>query len=193
MNNHLSILRRAGFFTQFGNLKDDELLEALYQIRKKEYTEIFGLDYEPGKTYDDLGLASQDKTKMLDIDLEADVCEENEVYSNLLDAFTEISNGQFVATDIVETWRSSEGPISVSFKCNGQKINYDPAYNEDWIDGTFFNVICKEMARGGSEQFYLCFGPDEEWAGQNVIYIRLTPEEKALLETELHWEFGVFN
>lgn len=192
MSHHLPILRKAGFFKQYQNLSDDEILETLYQNRKKEYVEVFGLDYVPGKTYDDLGLAIQDNTKMLDINLEADVCEENEIYSRLLDAFTGISNGQFLTTDISEIWETEEGPVSVVFKSNGQKIKYDPAYNEDWIDGTFFNVICKEMKKSGPEEFYLCFGSNEEWTGQNVIYIRLKAEEKELLETELQWEFGEF-
>ncbi len=193
MSHHLPILRKAGFFKEYQNLSDSELLETLYQIRKKEYAEIFELDYKPGRSYDDQGIAIQDKTKVLDIDLEADVQPGNEVYCKLLEAFTDASNGQFIASDMVETWRGDEGPLTVSFMSNGKKIKYDPAYNEDWIDGTFFNIICKEMAKGGNEQFHLCFGPNEEWAGQNVIYIRLTPEEKTILETELNWEFGVFN
>jgi len=189
MGLNLTNLRKTGFFKEYESLSEKELLNALHENRRKEYAKIFEYDYEPEKLRDDHELAVQDSKKFLDIDLEADVRAENQVYIYLLEDFAKASDGHFSPIGIEETWESDEGPIQVSFTSNGSDITFKPEYMDDWIDGKVFDVINAEMQKVTSERFYLCAGPNEEWFGQNVIYVRLTENEKKLLEEKLDWKF----
>lgn len=45
------------------------------------------------------------------------------------------------------------------------------------------------MKKVTDDIFHLCLGPDNDWAGQNVIFIRLTEVEKKLLMDNLEREF----
>lgn len=189
MGLNLATLRQAGFFKEYGNLSEQELLNILHDTIRKEYSTIFGYDYEQEKIKDDHQLAVLDTKKFLDIDLEADVCAENKVYTSLLEDFAKASNGYFSPTSIEETWESEEGPIRVSFMSNGSKITFEPEYMDDWIDGRVFEIINGEMHKATQEKFHLCAGPNEEWFGQNVIHVRLTGDEKKLLEEKLNWKF----
>ncbi len=189
MTETISIIRQAGFFKKYGALSEDELLDTLYEIKKQEYSKMFGYDYTPERKTDIYSIVGQDPEKFLDIDLEADVCADNKVYSSLLAEISKASNGNFLPSDIEEIWNSEEGPIKVSFDSNGQIIIFEPEYMDDWIDGRIFEVINKEMKKVSNEYFHLCSGPNDEWFGQNAIYVRLTEAEKKLLIDKLEWRF----
>jgi hypothetical protein len=189
MQLNLTTLRQAGFFKEYESMSDKELLNTLHENRRKEYANIFEYDYEPELLSDDHQLALQDSNKFLDIDLEADVCAENKVYTSLLEEFAKASNNHFFPVDIEETWESEEGSILVAFTSNASKITFAPEYMDDWIDSKVFDVINAEMHKVTSERFYLCAGPNEQWFGQNVIYVRLTDDERKLLEEKLDWKF----
>jgi hypothetical protein len=189
MGLNLNTLRQAGFFKEYGNLSDKDLIDTLHEIRRKEYSKIFEYDYEPEKIKDDHRLAVQDTKKFLDIDLEADVCAQNKVYTSLLQDFAKASDGNFAPANIEETWEGEEGPIRLQFQSNGSIIAFEPEYMDDWIDCRVFDVINGEMEKTTDEKFFLCYGPNEEWFGQNAIYIRLTESEKHLLEEKLEWKF----
>ena len=189
MSLNLNILLQAGFFKEHEGLSEEELLDLLNKKRKEEYSKIFEREYDPGQIKDDHQLALLDTKKFLDIDLEADVCDENRVYTSILEDFAKASNGHFSPTKIEETWESEEGPIKVSFMSNGYKVSFEPEYNDDWLDPELFDTINGEMQKVTTEIFYQCGGPNEEWLGQNMIYVRLTESEKKLLEDKLDWKF----
>ena len=189
MIQNLKILRQAGFFKEYPNLSDNDLFNKLNEIRKLEYSKLFDRDYEPEPIKDFHQLAIQDEKKFIDMDLEADVCAENKVYISVLQQMAKASDGHFNPTDIEEIWSSDEGPIKVSFKSNNQIIEFSPEYMDDWIDERIFEVINDEMKKTSSDRFVLCYGPKEEWFGQNAIHIRLNDAEKSFLKKELNWSF----
>lgn len=189
MGLNLKTLRQAGFFKAYVNLSDKEVSDTLHENRRQQYAKMFGYAYEPELIKDDHKLALQDPSKFLDIDLEADVCAENKVYTSLLEDFASASNGHFSPANIEEMWESEEGPIRLRFQSNGSTVKFEPEYMDDWIDDQIFDVINSEMQKVTDEKFYLCYGPNEEWLGQNAIYVRLTKSEKKLLEEQLQWKF----
>ncbi len=183
------ILRLAGFFKGYELLTNDEIIQTLLQKKSNEYARMFGPAYHAEVFSDLTELLEQDDKKFLTIDLEADVCAENKVYTRLLDNFSKASNGFFTPSRITETWESDEGPIRVSFTSDGREVVFAPEYFDDWIDGRIFYVINREMKRVSNEEFVVCMGPGGDWFGQNIIHIRLTKSEKELLAEKLQWEF----
>lgn len=189
MAEDISIIREAGFFKKYQTLTEEQLLNTLYEIQRELYTERFGYNYAPERKNDLYSIARQDHEKFLDIDLEADVCNGNNVYQSLLEEFSKASNNLFLPSEISETWNSDVGPIKLSFISNGQPVLFEPVYMDDWIDESVFEIINEEMRKVSNELFYLCSGPNNDWLGQNEIYIRLTANEKTLLEEKLGWNF----
>lgn len=185
----LKALRQAGFFAQYGVQTDDEILNKIHEERKQRYSKIFGYPYEPERNLSDQELASQDTSKMLHLDLEADVCRENKVYSWLLKVLDGLSGRKNIITDIVEEWESETGPINVSFNLNSEKKFANPEYHDDWVDPNFINNILTEISKVINQSFHVCLGPNEEWLGQDVNYMRLTQEERKILCEKLNWKF----
>ena len=185
----LKALRQAGFFAQYGVQTDDEILNKIHEERKQRYSKIFGYPYEPERNLSDQELASQDTSKMLHLDLEADVCQENKVYSWLLKVLEGLSGKKNIITDIVEEWESETGPINVNFNLNSEKKFANPEYNDDWVDPNFIDNILTEISKVINQSFYVCLVPNEEWLGQDVNYMRLTQEERKILCEKLNWKF----
>jgi hypothetical protein len=94
-----------------------------------------------------------------------------------------------IITNIVEEWEDETGPIYISYHLNGESKFANPEYGDDWIDQTFIENTLAEISKITNESFYLCLGPNEEWAGQDVNYIRFTKQERQILEEKLHWSF----
>lgn len=186
---NISALRRAGFFKEFAALNDEELLNIIQEKRKQRYSELFGHDYDPEKLTDIRQMAWEDTHKMLHMDLETDVCAENSSYTGLLEVCDEISGREKIITEIREHWESETGPIRINYKMDGQERSYQPNYLDDWVDQEFLDHILSEIASVTGESFHLCLGPNQEWFGQDVNYIRLTVAERKILEEELGWQF----
>ena len=187
---NLDALRQAGFFKDHSHLSNDELLEMIHQQRRQFYSQMFGYEYEPERLKDDHSLAVRDTTKMLCLDTEADVGIENNKYVELLLLCNTVSGSDTnIITDIEEHWESPTGPIHVTYKINGETRSYEPEYADDWIDQKFLEHVLDEISAVTQEPFHLCLGPNEEWFGQDVNYIRLKPQERKVLEEVLHWRF----
>jgi hypothetical protein len=189
MINTLKVLREAGFFTMYSNLNEEEILDEIYKKRKKAYSEIFNCQYDPGRDLSDRELAKQDYTKFLYLDFEAGVCAQNKVYAQLLEVLDELSGRRNIITNIVEQWESETGPVMVSFKLNGEPKRYEPAYYDDWVDQESLEEVLSDISKVIQQEFHLCIGPNGEWIGQEGNYIRLTDDERKILETKLHWQF----
>jgi hypothetical protein len=185
----LKILRQAGFFKQFSFLTDDEILDKIDEERKETYSKIFGYPYDPGRNISDQELASHDTSKVLHLDLEADVCKENQVYTWLLTRMGALSGRDNIITDLIEEWESETGPIELRYKLNGDQKHSQPQYLDDWVDQAFIDTTLEEISKVINEPFHICLGPEEEWFGQDVNYMRLTIEERKILEDKLGWKF----
>lgn len=186
---NLDTLRQAGFFKEYTHLNNDELLEMIHQRRRQSSSQLLGYEYEPERSKDDHSIAIEDTRKMLYMDLEADVCMENNSYTELLKICNDVSGMDDTITDIKEHWESPTGPIYISYKINGEERSFAPIYADDWIDQNFLEHVLSEIAAVTQDAFYLCLGPNEEWFGQDVNYIRLKPHERKILEERLHWKF----
>jgi hypothetical protein len=187
---NLDALRQAGFFKDHRHLSNDELLEMIHLQRRQFYSQMFGYEYEPERLKDDHSLAVRDTTKMLSLDTEADVGIENNKYIELLLLCNTVSGSDTnIITDIEEHWESPVGPILVTYKINGENRSYQPEYADDWIDQKFLEHVLGEISAVTREPFHLCLGPNEEWFGQDVNYIRLKPQERKVLEEVLNWKF----
>jgi hypothetical protein len=185
----LKILRSAGFYEDLINLTESEILEFLHQRHKQFILEHLNWNYDPDKSLSDKELVIRDHSKVLYLDLEADVSQENKVYTGLLQNIVEISNKIAVITEIKEYWHSERGPINISYKLNGEIVSYQPEYCDDWIDQDFLDSAILQVSKMTGQEFLICLGPNSDWLGQDICYIRLTKTERQVLENELQFIF----
>jgi hypothetical protein len=138
---HVRAFRALDFFRAQSALGDDELAD--YLVRRQE-EEDGPLD--PGDPYVGAQILLHDSTRVWFNDMEADVCEENQVYAAMLVELGEISRGAFAPKDIVETWESEMGPIRVEFSHDGERHAFEPDYEDDWLVFDFLQVLNKLLA-----------------------------------------------
>ncbi|WP_212001836.1 hypothetical protein [Chitinophaga sp. HK235] len=181
---YLSVLREAGFFRDYASLSDEALLDEILKKRKDAYFDLFNENASEIPSTDH-ALITLDTKKVLYLDMEADVCAGNNSYTDLLLLCNRISGKEDLITDIREVWESDSGPINVNCKIDGQEKTFAPAYQDDWYDDMILGDVLVEIAAATKEPYYACLGPDYTWAGQDVVIIRLTTEEKKILEEKL--------
>lgn len=179
---NIKILRTAGFFEYYKDLTDLKVYDTIYAIRKEQYSEIFKEPYDPGMNLDATSLAKTDSTKFLFLDLEADVGKDNNVYIEVIKAFSQLSNYEFQPKEITEEWESETGPIKVSFLSNGEKIVFEPEYEYDWLHESVFQVCESELEK---ENIRIV---DISGSGQSIGVMRITKEEQKILEDKFNWK-----
>jgi hypothetical protein len=184
----IEVLKKAGFFKNYKNLSAEKIFDTIYELRRKEYSEIFESDYDPKMNLEPIEIAEYDKSKLLFLDLEADVFNGNEVYKFVINRFSELSDGKFKPTELKEVWESNDGPIKVSFVSDNQLTEFEPEYNNDWIHESVFNICRKKIAEKNVRLVY-CLDNDGYGYGQVIAIMRLTESEQKVLETELNWKF----
>ena len=81
------------------------------------------------------------------LDLEADVCKQNEVYTWLLTRLGELSGRVNIVTDIVEEWETETGPIELRYKLYGDERHSQPQYLDDWVDQVFIDTTLEEISK----------------------------------------------
>lgn len=185
---NISTLRKSGFFKTYENLNDSEIFERIHLERKAEYSRIFEKEYDPGMELDEFELACLDITKVLFIDLEADVCEENKVYTQVIKSFATLTNNVFDPKKIQENWIGKTGPIEIEFEIENVKTKFSPEYKDDWLDEVVFKV-CKEKIEEKNIRLVNCLGDNEYGFGQAISIMRLTEEEQRILEDSFSWKF----
>lgn len=173
---HLNTLRRAGFFETHAGLTDEALLATLQKDRP------FRNDWQ---------LAREDRTKMVNWDMEANVAMGHDIYIALLAAFDRLAGRPGIIADAKEHWESEDGPIRVTYVLDGVQRSLEPVYNGDWTCDIFMETVLHEVEEVTGESIETCYGPDLEWIGQDVNLIRLTAAQKKLLEEELAWKFDL--
>jgi hypothetical protein len=184
----ISILRESGFFEEYDKLSDSAIYEKLHSLRKIEYSKIFEKEYDPGMELDEFELCILDNKKVLYIDLEADVCSENNVYVDVIKKYSTLTNNIFNPQNITETWDSESGPIKVTFELDNKKEEFNPKYNDDWLDSIVFEICNKEI-RKKNIRLVDCLGDSKYGFGQDIAIMRLTKEEQKILEKNFKWKF----
>ncbi|MFH7001030.1 hypothetical protein [Flavobacterium bizetiae] len=184
----ISILRKCGFFEKFHDLTNQEVFDKLHLKRIKKYSEIFGKPYDPGMNIDEFELACLDDHKTFYMDLEADVCQENKVYENVINSFSLLSKGKFNPENIDEKWQTNFGPIKVQFKLNKEIVTFEPKYSDDWLDPKIFE-ICINKIKTNNLRIVECLGDSKYGYGQCISFMRLTKNEQKILEKEYHYMF----
>jgi hypothetical protein len=186
--NNIGLLKSAGFFKEWESLSANETYDSLYELRKKEYKEIFESDYDPKMNLEPIEIAEYDKSKLLFLDLEADVFNGNNVYKLVINRFSELSDGKFNPTELTETWESNGGPIKVSFISDNKITEFEPEYNNDWLHESVFTICKEKLAEKGVPLVY-CLDNDGYGYGQAIAIMRLTKSEQKILENGLNWKF----
>lgn len=107
-------------------------------------------------------------------DMEADVCEENSVYCELLSHLTKLSKGEFTVSDAKEDWGNvGKKTVGLSFVWQDKRIVWELEYFDDWIDPHFFENFRNFTKENLSGEF-LYFKRDD-W--HTVMVLWLTKEQ----------------
>ena len=196
----VSTLRKCGFFEQYSHMTDAEaaiaLLEwlhqrtpqdAFYQAHPQHSLDKALLRRVAERTGPDAfkKIAGYDFTRVWSGDLEADVCEGSEIYVGVVEDYARLSMGCLQPTNIVETWASETGPVTLSFEQQGQQFTTQLDYYDDWIDGEVFSFLDGAMKSQGFTSAIHA----EVNTGQDMFLVRATEDEKACMERELGWSF----
>jgi hypothetical protein len=165
-------LREIGLFADRTELSDAALAVEV----EAAITETGGTspDVPPGIL--DLAVAEQDRTRVWWRDLEADVSDGNDVYAQTVAEWGEISVGAFEPTEIIESWESPEGPVTVDYVQSGITHTLTPGYLEDWIDPGIVVGINETIADSGRRfEMYKAFD-------QTAFVMALTDDERRAFE-----------
>ncbi len=133
----------------------------------------------------DFEFLSHDRSRVWCEDPEADVGEGSTVYESILPEWAAVSMGIFQPEEIKESWDGPRGPLTVSFRLNGQLETIHPVFRNDWIDLTVLEQISAllgaqerafEYAQTGNVAyvFTLCSGERDEIIKQRNLPLRTT-------------------
>ena len=151
-------LLRAGFFEKYTDKTDKEVIKILHKKRINDYTQLYKSYYDPGMSLSAIELASLDEDKMLYLDLEADVCNENKIYCEVIKMFDKLGKEDFNPTQISEFWESETGPIHVSFIVDSDTIKINPDFKDDWLHECVFIECQKQIERKGNYRLVYSLG-----------------------------------
>ncbi|MGF7035050.1 hypothetical protein J2T17_006042 [Paenibacillus mucilaginosus] len=177
--------RAMGFFAPDASMTEQQFTEKFRDFHKNFGEEQDWNPYYAKSAYSmqgDLYLLGEDAGRVWLEDTEADVGKGSGVYVQALQRWSEISRGAFNPTDIVETWGSEEGPVTVSFTLNGQRKTVYPLFYNDFMDMDILRDI-NRMIRDTGYQFAV------NVIDQMVFVTVLTPEEQRKIEAERFLEF----
>ena len=111
--------RQAGWFKQYKELSDEQLASTLNSLYKAEFAR--DLTEDNGEPID-LRVIFLDKKKTWFDDIEADVCEGEDVYVEWLNTLADLTENVFLPENITEDWESEEVIVSFTYKDKKYKI-----------------------------------------------------------------------
>lgn len=149
----------------------------------RQYTEEHGAPPNTSELWNDVYLLAYSIADVWADDPEADVCVENEVYSEILPKWASISHNAFAPTGLSERWDSESGPITLSFDFEGRRTSLSPTYQDDWIDLSVLLQINSIIAPSG-RQFECAVD------GNFALVLCLTPEQKKIMQTQRQFPFA---
>ncbi|MDR7318246.1 hypothetical protein [Brevibacillus nitrificans] len=127
--------------------------------------------------YADLYLLQLDTQRVWMEDLEADVGKGNGVYAETLKRWSEISNGVFTPTNIVEKWQTDEGPVTVEFEWKGKRLTLTAEYYNDFFDLEILDQLNEIIESTGYQFAYLTID-------QTAFVTCLTDEQRTQWEAD---------
>ncbi|MNQ98898.1 hypothetical protein D3C85_1146130 [compost metagenome] len=142
--------------------------------------------FDSSEYYNDLAelyLLQEDKDRVWLEDWDLDVSKGKDAYVTTLGQWSKISRGAFQPSDIKEVWDGEEGPITISFKLNGQ----DRVIHLEDTGGYIDTGILKEinaMIKASGFQFAEAYNDDDD-----TIVTVLKAEEQAKLQQERYIDF----
>ena len=149
----------------------------------QRYTDNHGKPPRADRPWDDVFLLAYSENDVWSQDPEADVCAENKVYSGVISEWAGISCGAFAPIDIAEHWESETGPVTLSFRLNGQLVSVSPRYQDDWIDLDVLQQINALIAHSGRQ--FEC-AVDCNFA----LVLCLTREQKRTMQKQRRFPFA---
>ena len=165
--------RGLGFFAQHASLTDEALADELERIRREEWE--WHLD--PDRTEDQLTLASWDKDRVWWEDAYEWLGDLETMYTDALLGWARVSRGAFRPTDIVETWASPDGPVTVEFTMDGVRYRLTPKIegSPETLDLDVLGPINALIAPSG-----LRF-QEVDTTDQTTCLVAMTPAEREAL------------
>jgi hypothetical protein len=121
------------FYRELGFFRDGSFEDVARRLLER-FESDYDRPFNPNEPWDDLWLLSYDEGRVWHGDPECDVCPGNQVYEEVLEEWSRVSDGCFVPESIEETWEGEEGPISVRFLLNGKQYVLHPKWHYDWLD-----------------------------------------------------------
>lgn len=181
-------LDAAHYYRNFGYFNKDKALSS--QEFDNKYLGIYNksTDWNPfdsSKFYNEfaeLYMLELDQERVWLEDTEADVAKGNDVYVDTLKWWSYISRGAFEPTEIMETWGTDGGPVTITFTMFGQKKVLHPEYFYDYIDVSILREINEMIKDSGYE--FVAVSID-----QDVFVTVLKADEKRKLEQERYIAF----
>jgi hypothetical protein len=169
----VAALRAIGLFADRSAESTDEIAADIEAAIDETWGEV-GDDLLPLM---DLMVAEQDQARVWWRDLEADVADGNDVYGSTVRELAAISVGELSVIDVVETWDSEAGPVSVAVTLDGgAELELRPAVFEDWIDPGILVDLNGVMGDAGRRfESYKAFD-------QTAFVMALTEPERVSLE-----------
>jgi hypothetical protein len=149
----------------------------------QRYAHDHGQPPDIGKPWDDVFLLALAEGEVWADDPEADVCAENEVYSEVLPQWASISHGAFTPSGITEHWESESGPTTIVFQLGSHQVSVSPSYQDDWIDLEVLKQINTLISSSG-RQFECAVD------GNFALVLCLTPEQKAMMQAQRQFPFA---
>jgi hypothetical protein len=149
----------------------------------QRYIDGYGEPPSADNRWDDVFLLAYAEGEVWAEDPEADVCADNEVYSEVLPEWARISQGAFLPDNITEDWESETGPVTVSFDLGGQPASVSPSYQDDWIDLEVLHQINQLIAASG-RQFECAVD------GNFALVLCLTPDQKRTMQGQRNFPFA---
>ncbi len=176
----VAFFRRLHFYHQFSHLSDDAIATELL----RRWQEMVDKELDLSTRYVDFDLLMWDSNRVWWEDLEADVCDGNDIYVETLGQWGAISRGVFQPTNIIERWASETGPIRIDFDHQGQHFLFYPQYLDDYIDINLLVPINRMIGQTGIQfEVYEAFD-------QTAFVVALRSNEKEELQEQRGWKFA---
>jgi hypothetical protein len=164
-------MRQLGLFKSFPNRTDQFVTQLIIGRKVSEQDGYVGQDGFPDLS-DKMELMRLDYEKVLPYNDTEFVVEGNNSYVDVIKELAHISEGNFLASNIKETWINRDS-IVLSFTSNGNvKHSYSPYFMKDWADmhGLIGYINC-EILSDKDYKFYYGEGGD-------FFVIGMTEEEE---------------
>lgn len=176
----IAFFRTLHFFPQFAHLSDEAFASELLH----KWQAMFDTPLDLSRRDIDLEILMWDTERVWWEDLEADVCDGNDIYIETIKGWAAISRGVFQPLTIREWWASETGPIYVEFEHDGQHLVLTPEYLDDYIDIHVLHQINRAIQQSGIE--FAVYKPFD----QTAFVVALTAEEQRALAARRGWQFA---